>query len=107
LNPVGAAPCVARMPPGATATASVGDPVVVVGNIGDDGSSKGVAGVVVVVVVVVVGAAGAGAIGSRATGDGAVEIGFADGLVARVVDDAGNAVRVIDGRGAVPVQLGG
>jgi hypothetical protein len=98
------------MPPGATATASVGDPVVVVGNIGDDGSSKGVAGVVVVVVVVVVGvvgAAGAGAIGSRATGDGAVEIGFADGLVARVVDDAGNAVRVIDGRGAVPVQLGG
>jgi hypothetical protein len=92
------------MPPGATATASVGDPVVVVGNIGDDGSSNGVA---VVVVVVVVGAAGAGAIGSRATGDGAVEIGFADGLVARVVDDAGNAVRVIDGRGAVPVQLGG
>jgi len=107
LNPVGAAPCVARMPPGAIAIASVGDPVVVVGNIGDDGRSNGVVVVVGVVIVVAVGAAGAGAMGTRATGAGATAIGFVAGFVARVVADAGNAVRVINGRGDEPVQLGG
>ncbi|MEO5509805.1 MAG: hypothetical protein ABIS27_04190 [Longimicrobiales bacterium] len=98
-NPVGTAPCVARIPVGAIAIASVGAPVVVVGNIGDDGRGRGVK--------VGAGAVVAGATGTRVTGAGPIAIGFVVGFVARVVDETGSAERVIDGRGDGAVQLGG